>query len=138
MPNSFIRFIDRTLSGATTLGHSEPGSDGNERVLRIPQNSSITGASASDCSMSYPGHSLGEGILPLRTDAVGVFYSPSRLGYIINESRRLPTELWVKRSLIQILDESDYVSFGVNVIKKDMNRSASSRLWVNSKAEYFL
>ena len=37
MLNSFIWSIDRTLSGATTLGQSEPGSDGNEEVLRIPQ-----------------------------------------------------------------------------------------------------
>ena len=28
--------IDRTLSGASTPGQSEPGSDGNERILRIP------------------------------------------------------------------------------------------------------
>ena len=27
--------IDKTLSGATTLGQSGPGSDGNEGVLRI-------------------------------------------------------------------------------------------------------
>ena len=33
--------IDRTLSGATTLGQSGPGSDGNEGVLCIPQSSSI-------------------------------------------------------------------------------------------------
>ena len=37
--------IDRTLSGATTLGQSGPGSDGNEGVLRIPQSSSIAGTS---------------------------------------------------------------------------------------------
>ena len=30
------------LSGATTLEQSEPGSDGNEVVLRIPQSSSST------------------------------------------------------------------------------------------------
>ena len=48
--------IDKTLSGATTPGQSEPGSDGNERVLRIFYNSSITGASPSDCLMSYPGN----------------------------------------------------------------------------------
>ena len=42
------------------MGLSELGSDGNEGVLHIPQNSSITGASPSDCLMSYPGHSLGE------------------------------------------------------------------------------
>ena len=28
--------IDRTLSGTTTLGQCEPGSDGSEGVLRIP------------------------------------------------------------------------------------------------------
>ena len=45
--------MDRTQSNATTLGQS--GSDGDEGVLRIPQSSSITGASSSDCSMeSYP------------------------------------------------------------------------------------
>ena len=41
--------IDRTLSGATTLGQSGPGSDYNEGVLHSPQNSSITGTSPSDC-----------------------------------------------------------------------------------------
>ena len=44
--------IDRILSG--------PGRDGNEGVLCIPQNTNITGASASDCLVSYPGHSLEE------------------------------------------------------------------------------
>ena len=40
------------LSGATTLGQRGPGSNGNERVLCIPQSSSITG------------HLLGEGSYP--------------------------------------------------------------------------
>ena len=47
------------LSGATTLGQSGPGSNGNEGVLRFPQSSSIAGTSPSDCLVSYPGHSLG-------------------------------------------------------------------------------
>ena len=59
MRNSSIGPIDRTLSGATTMGQSRPGSDGNEGVLSILQSSSITGASLSDCLMSYPGHLLG-------------------------------------------------------------------------------
>ena len=50
----------RTLSGATTPGQSEPRSNDNEGVLHIPHSSSITGASPSNCFMSYPGHSLGE------------------------------------------------------------------------------
>ena len=33
----------------TTLGQNEPGSDGNERELRIPQSSNITRTSPSDC-----------------------------------------------------------------------------------------
>ena len=45
--------IDRTLSGATTLSQSRCWSDGNERVLRISQSSSITGASPTDCLRSY-------------------------------------------------------------------------------------
>ena len=34
-----------------------PGSNGNERVLRIPQSPSITGTSPSDRLVSYPEHS---------------------------------------------------------------------------------
>ena len=44
--------IDRSLSGATTTGQSGSGSDGNEGVLCIPQSSSITGTSPSDCLVS--------------------------------------------------------------------------------------
>ena len=80
MSNSSIWPINRTLSVATTIGQSGSGSNGNEEVLHIPQ-SSRTGASLSDCLVSYPGHLLAGGILPFCRDAVGVFYSPSRLGY---------------------------------------------------------
>ena len=52
--------IDRTLSGATTSCQNEPESDGNKGVLRILQSPKITGASSSDCLVSYPGDSLGE------------------------------------------------------------------------------
>ena len=41
--------IDRILSSATSPGHSVPGSDGDKGVLCIPQISSITGTSLSDC-----------------------------------------------------------------------------------------
>ena len=60
MLKSSISPFDRTLSDATILDQSGAGSDGNERVLRIPQNSSINEASPSDCLMSYPRNSLGE------------------------------------------------------------------------------
>ena len=51
--------IHSTLSGATMPGLSRPGDNGNEGVLHIPQSSSITGTSPSDCLVLYPGHSLG-------------------------------------------------------------------------------
>ena len=52
--------IDTTLSGATTPDQSRPGSDGKERVLRIPQSSSISRISSSGYLVSYPGHSFRE------------------------------------------------------------------------------
>ena len=52
MLNSSNWPIDRILSGATTLGQSGPGSDGNKEILQIPQSSSITGALLSDCFVS--------------------------------------------------------------------------------------
>ena len=68
----------RTLSSATTLVHSEPGSDGNEGALRIPQSSNNTGILSSNFLMSYPVHSL-EGSYPICRDAIDEFYNPSRL-----------------------------------------------------------
>ena len=52
--------MDTTLSDANTPSQSKPGNDENKEVLHIPQSSSITGASPSDCLVSYPGHSLEE------------------------------------------------------------------------------
>ena len=73
MSNSSIWPIDRILSGATTLGQSGPGSDGNEGVLYIPQISSITGALPSDCLVLYPGQLVVEvGVLPLCIDAYSI------------------------------------------------------------------
>ena len=57
---SSISPIDWTLSGASTPGQSAVESDCNERILCIPQSSSITVASTADCLVSYLGLSLGE------------------------------------------------------------------------------
>ena len=57
--NSSIWSTDRTLSDTTTLSQSGPGSNGNKRILCLPQSSSITRASPSGCLVSYPGHLLG-------------------------------------------------------------------------------
>ena len=50
------------LTSTTTLDQIEPGSNGNERLLHIPQ-SSRTGTLPSDGLVSYPGYSLGGGVL---------------------------------------------------------------------------
>ena len=47
MLNRSIWLIDGTLTDITTPGQSEPGSNGNERVLNTPH-ISRTGASLSD------------------------------------------------------------------------------------------
>ena len=70
MWNSFVWPIDRTLSGATNPGQSGHGSNGNEEVLHIPQSSSITGVSPSDCFVSYLGHSLGVSYLSAEMQSV--------------------------------------------------------------------
>ena len=77
---SSIWRIHRTLSDATTPGQSGPGSNGNEGVLRISESSSITGTSPPDRLVSYLGHLLGMGVLPLCRDAVSVFYCPKLTG----------------------------------------------------------
>ena len=53
---------------------------GMKECSELPQSSSITGTSPSDCLVPYPGHSLWRGVLPLCRGAVSVFYSPNRLG----------------------------------------------------------
>ena len=47
-----------TVSGAKIPSLSGPESHDNEGVLRIPQSSRFTGASPSDCLVSYPRYSL--------------------------------------------------------------------------------
>ena len=47
-----------TQSDPTTPSQIGPGSDGFDGVLRIPQSSSITRASPSDCLVLYPGYWL--------------------------------------------------------------------------------
>ena len=55
--NSFILFIDRTLTSTMILGQSGPGSNDNEGAIPIPQ-SFRTRISRLDCSVSYQGHLL--------------------------------------------------------------------------------
>ena len=72
-----------TLSGAITQGLRGPGIDGYETVLLILQSSRITGASLSDCLMSFLGNSffMGWEDLPFCRDAFGPFYSATYTHY---------------------------------------------------------
>ena len=79
MQFSSIWPIDWDLLSVTTPGQSWLGSNGNEGVLYIPQSSSITGTSLSNCLVSYPGHTLG--VLHLCRDAICVFYNLSAGAY---------------------------------------------------------
>ena len=79
MSKSSIWPWDRIISGAITPGQSGPESDGNEVVRHIPQSSSITRASPTDCLILYPEHSF---FLHLCRVAFSVFYSPNRLSLV--------------------------------------------------------
>ena len=62
MSNSSIWTRDWSQPAITTPSKSWPASDGNERILHIPQSSSVTGFSTLDFLMSCPEHSLGGGL----------------------------------------------------------------------------
>ena len=76
---SSIYTIGRTQSDATTLGQTGLGSHRNKGILRISQSSRITGVLPFRL-FSVILTTLVWGVLPLSRDAVGVLYSPSRLG----------------------------------------------------------
>ena len=57
------------------LGQSGFGCKGDEGVLYIPQ--SFKTEASSDGFVSYSGYSLGEGVLPLCKNVVGIFSNPS-------------------------------------------------------------
>ena len=91
------------LLDATALGQSKPGSNGNERVLHIIQHSR-TEATPSGGFMSYPGLSLGAGLIPLQ-----LFYCPSRLSWpnfegnckqLSSYSSFVDVSLFLRKSLI--------------------------------------
>ena len=81
--------IDRTLSGATTPGQSKSGSDDNEGVLHIPQNSNITGTSPSDSLVLYSGHSLEKSYTSAEMQSV---YSRARLGELFEYNPWINTQ----------------------------------------------
>ena len=75
--------IDKTLLGAATPSQSGPVSNDNKGVHHILQRSTA-GALPSDVLELNPEHFLVGIVLLLSRDAVGVFYSASRLGWILS------------------------------------------------------
>ena len=74
--------IYRALSGATSPATIvDLGAIAMKGYSAFPKAPALAGTSPPDCLVSYPGHSF-EGVLLLSREAVGVFYSPSRLGNI--------------------------------------------------------
>ena len=69
---SFISPIHRTLTGSTTSRLSGPWSNGKEVALRIPQSSSITGASPSNCLVSFQDTRGGGGFTPLQRSSLWI------------------------------------------------------------------
>ena len=78
-PFSSIQPIDRTLSGASTLGLSGPGSDGNEEVLHIPQSWNLTIRLFSATSRTL----VGGGVLTLLQRCSWCILQPQPNGQIV-------------------------------------------------------
>ena len=93
--------IDRALSGATIPDQSGSGSNGNEGVLYISQRSSIIGNLPSDCSVSYPGYSLGRSYPSAEVQSV---YSTAPADWAIHKVN-------VKTVLFQIIQFSTSTQF---------------------------
>ena len=78
-------------------GKRGTGSDGNEKVHHIPQSSSITEASPSDCLVSYPEHLLGGALTSQQRFSRCILQILAELGQncnhlIINELPKLTNE----------------------------------------------
>ena len=95
--------IDKTLSGATTLGQCGPGSDGNEGILRIPQSSSITGASPVDGLVLYPVYSLRESYVSAEMQSVYSVASANWVSMLWETRKCIKQNIVLKRTQIRII-----------------------------------
>ena len=121
-----------TLSGATTPVQSEPGSDCIEGILHISQSSSITGASSSECLMSYQRHSFGRGVsCPLCRDAflaqVAVHHTKQSILLISH----LITEMYI---LTQLCHEQDMTKSIFRWSTAGLNSVFSPLNWLGKKS----
>ena len=125
MSNNFIWPIDRTQSSANIPRLSGLRSDDHEEVLCISQSSSRL--------FSIISRTLDMGLSPLARDALGVFYSPSQLGWRMdgfmlsskvfawNEMQTASSRVWTRIadsiSTLTTLELSDLPMFVIYVSK---------------------
>ena len=94
MSKSSIWLMDRTISDASTLGQSGPGSNDNKEVLHFPQSSSDWSLTIRLFNVMF--RTLITGVLALSRDVVGVFYNPSQLDCKANKNL-IVTITWLNK-----------------------------------------
>ena len=130
MQFSSIEPIDKALSGVIP-GQSELGSNGNEKVYRIPQSSSITGTLPSDCLVSYQSYSFdGESYPSAEVQSV---YSTAPADWatllpallLHGVVRLLRSNIWVKYICL------DIIHIWENTITKQLQKKCKYELMKN-------
>ena len=117
--------IDWTLSGATTPGQVGPGSDGNERVLRIPQSSNIIGTIRLFSDISRTLDIGGGGSHPFAEKQL--VYSTAQANWTILSFLRLV--IYVKASLVVIVLFNSYLG-GIR-IESANGRGSTTVVWTH-------
>ena len=117
MQFSSIWPIDRILSVATTPGLS--GLEAMAIKAYIPQSSSNTGTSPTNCSVSYQNtlFFLGGGVLYLSRGAVSAFYSPSRLGNQLDRGKESRPHTVTNRRLKRLFSSAVRLTWEFRWIK---------------------
>ena len=105
------------LTNTNTLSQSGPGSNDNEGLLHNPKRSR-SGASPSDCLVSYPGHSLGESYPSAEMQSVYFIALCSAIDhlkdclhiFVISEYHNSPPQLFqcVNKSRTLVVEETYY------------------------------
>ena len=112
-----------TQSGATPPGQSRPGSNGNKRVLRIPQSSSITGTSLSDCLVLYPRYTLRGSYLSAEMQSVYFLGQKSWLS-----GHAFTTTSWFGSACVRCRPVAQWMIFGSVVASRKCGRSQYTQL----------
>ena len=137
----------RSQIGAAIPGHSRTASDSKERFLHIPQRFWAE-ASTTGCLMSHQ-DSRWSGVLPLSSDAVGVFYSPSRL-CCLDRNEYTHTHIympgcngyrgrkWTRWHELKTWTRLIKFLIALIPLRKVWIKLFSLQLWVNNRTDYVL